>query len=379
MYMTHGSTRGIPFAERGGRLRGVLDLVSGRYPLFVFGGPLGTLVPVFHLHEVTPAWLEPQLQFLAENRYRTAQADELAQYVTRGLRLPSRTVALTFDDARASLWTVAAPLLRKYGFSAITFASPARIHDATTVRPTLADGIEHPEAADASRLPFVSWPELRALHMSGTIDIQAHTLTHSAIFCSDEPVGFVTPAFSAEPILNRPLVSLDGRPQFLTEDELGSPLYVRRSRMSDATRFLVRPDLVERTTRHVSEQGGAAFFKRAGWEAELRGLMPQRQGVFERADSKARAIEDELDRCASELNGRLRTNTVRHIALPWGIAGQTTRDALRRSVYTTAYLEEMFGRQGVRPGDDRHRLMRLNGKYIQCLPGRGRKFFTSRV
>ena len=36
-------------------------------------------------------------------------------------------------------------------------------------------------------------------------------------------------------------------------------------------------------------------------------------------------------------------------------------------------------RRLVRPGDDRHRLMRLNGKYIQCLPGRGRKFFTSRV
>lgn len=379
MYMTHGSGKGIPFAERGGRLRGVIDLVSGRYPLFVFGGPLGNLVPVFHLHEVTRSWLEPQLRFLAENGYHTATSDELAGYVTRRLTPPPRTIALTFDDARASLWTVAAPLLRAHGFTAVTFAIPARIRDADTVRPTLADGATRPEDADTSDQPFVTWPELRALHASGTIDVQAHTLTHAAIFCSDQPVGFVTPGFSDEPILNRPLVSVDRPPRFLSEADLGAPLYVRRSRMSDAVRFLPQPDVSERTRHHVDKHGGAAFFTRPGWDAELLRLLPDRQGELESDDARRRAIEEELDLCASELNAQLRTTTVRHVAMPWGIAGQVAKDALRRSVYETAYLEEMFGRQGVRPGDDRYRLMRLNGKYIQCLPGRGRKFFTSRV
>lgn len=379
MYVTHGSRRGIPFAERGGKLRGVIDLVSGRYPLFLFGGPLGSLVPVFHLHEVSQAWLEPQLQYLADNGYRTATADQLAGYVTRGLSLGPRTIALTFDDARASLWTVAAPLLRKYGLVAITFAIPERISDADILRPTLDDGAVSPEAADESGIPFVTWSELKALHASGTIDVQAHTLTHAAIFCSAEPTGFVTPEYSREPILNRPLLSTSGPLRFLEPAALGAPLYTRRSRMSDGLRFVVEPEVMEFTARHVAEHGGAAFFDRADWEDELRKRMPSRQGAFETEATQLASIADELDRCHAELNARLGTNTVRHLALPWGIAGAATREALRRSAYDTAYLEEMFGRQGVRPGDDRYRLMRLNGKYLQCLPGKGRKYFHSSV
>jgi len=371
---------GIPFAERGGRLRGAIDLLTGRYPAFLFGGSLGSLVPVFHLHEVTPEWFEPRLRHLAENGYHTVTADELAGYVKRGVSPAPRAVALTFDDARASLWTVAAPLLRRYGFTAITFAIPARILEADQVRPTLDDGIERPEAVDASANPFVTWPELRALHGAGTIDVQAHTMTHAAIYCSDRPTGFVTAAFAADHILNRPLLSPPGTaPRFLSPTAYGAPLYVRRSRMSDGRRFLVRPDVIELAQQYVAERGGTSFFSRPAWQAELSRTLPREQGVFESSDEQLRAIEEELDRCQSELSARLGTDTVRHIAMPWGIAGAIARRALRRSRYETAYMEEMFGRQGVRPGDDPYRLMRLNGKYLSCLPGRGRQHFLSRV
>lgn len=371
---------GIPFSERGGRLRGAIDLLTGRYPAFLFGGSLGRLVPVFHLHEVTPEWFEPRLQYLAENGYRTANADELATYVKRGISPGPRSIALTFDDARASLWTVAAPLLRKYGFTAITFAIPARILDADTVRPTIDDGIDRPGTVDESDNPFVTWPELLALHASGTIDVQAHTLTHASIFCSERPTGYVTPAFAADHILNRPLLSIgDEPPRFLSSTAYGAPLYVRRSRMTDGRRFLVKAAVIERGQAYVTERGGTAFFERPGWQAELDRALPGPHGEFETPAEQLRAIENELDRCQAELSARLATDTVRHIALPWGIAGSITRSALRRSRYETAYMEEMFGRQGVRPGDDPHRLMRLNGKFIQCLPGRGRQNFLSRV
>ncbi len=212
MYNSHGSS-GIPFAERGGRLRGLIDLATGRYPAFLFGGPLGSLVPVFHLHEVTQAWIEPRLRYLADNGYRTATADEIAHYVTGRGPLGPRRVALTFDDARASLWTVAAPLLRKYGLTAIAFAIPARITDAAAVRPTIADGVDRAEAADDSDTPFVTWPEVQALQASGIIDVQAHTFSHAAIFCSDRTVGFVTPDYARETILDRPLISGGGTTQ----------------------------------------------------------------------------------------------------------------------------------------------------------------------
>ena len=72
-------TTRVPFAERGGAIRGGLDLVSGRFPRFVFGGGLDhDLLPVFHFHEVTREELEPKLRYLAENGYKTVTSDEIA-------------------------------------------------------------------------------------------------------------------------------------------------------------------------------------------------------------------------------------------------------------------------------------------------------------
>ncbi len=100
----------------------MLDLVTGCYPGYLFGGGIGRQLPVFHLHEATVEFLEPRLRHLAENGYKTLTADDVAAYVRVGAALPDRAVVLTFDDARASLWTVAAPLLRRYDLHAITFA-----------------------------------------------------------------------------------------------------------------------------------------------------------------------------------------------------------------------------------------------------------------
>ena len=203
--MNPGSAR-VPFAERAGRIRGVLDVLTGCYPRFLFGGPVGQQLPVFHLHQVTPNQLEPLLTYLVDNRYTTVTSDAVAAYVSRQRSLGPRTVVLTFDDAWGSLWTVAWPLLRRYALSAIAFAIPTRILDAPAPRPTLDDGVAPREAGlvDTSGTPFVTWPELRAMHTSGVIDVQSHALTHAAIFCSDRPVNFVTPAFAREPLLVRP-------------------------------------------------------------------------------------------------------------------------------------------------------------------------------
>ena len=102
---------GVPFAERGGALRGLLDLATGCYPAFLFGGSLRGVLPVFHFHEVTRTGLEPRLQHLAENGYRTVTCDEIARLVVNGVDPGPRAVALTFDDAWTSVWTVAGPLL----------------------------------------------------------------------------------------------------------------------------------------------------------------------------------------------------------------------------------------------------------------------------
>jgi hypothetical protein len=66
---------------------------------------------------------------------------------------------------------------------------------------------------------------------------------------------------------------------------------------------------------------------------------------------------------------------VKHAALPWGIGGKVTRQALVATGHETAFSERPLRRRAVRAGDDRHQLMRLNGKFLTCLPGKGRSWF----
>ena len=80
------------------------------------------------------------------------------------------------------------------------------------------------------------------------------------------------------------------------------------------------------------------------------------------------------------LNDKLRTTAVRHVALPWGIAGDITRRAVAETGHVIAFAERPLRSRLVRAGDDRYGLMRLNGKFLTCLPGRGgRRWFMTTV
>jgi peptidoglycan/xylan/chitin deacetylase (PgdA/CDA1 family) len=359
-----GRSARVPFAERGGTLRGLLDLATGRYPLFLLGGPVGRLLPVFHFHDVAATVFEGQLRHLADFGYQTVGSDAIARLVRDGVHPGPGCVALCFDDARATLWTVGAPLLRKYGFRAIVFAIPARIEEATGLRPTID---EAPGEHSAGTSPFVTWPELSALQASGTVDVQSHTYSHASIFCASEPVGFVDPAFAARDVLDRPLLSRAAEPAFLSPDALGAPLYPQRSRMSDARRFLEAPDARQRCIDHVRAHGEADFFTQPGWAADLTRLAAS-PGRWESDADQRRAIEDELARARDVLADRLRVPPVRHLCFPWGVAGRIALDAARRVGYETAFSERLFGFRAVRAGDDPFRLMRLNGKHLVRLP-----------
>jgi peptidoglycan/xylan/chitin deacetylase (PgdA/CDA1 family) len=369
----------VPFGERGGQLRGALDLVAGRYPRFVFGGSIGRLLPVFHFHDETRDSFEPQLRHLAENGYRTITADDIARYISGGT-LPERAVALCFDDAWTSVWTMAAPLLLQHGFQAILYAIPGRTDDAHDCRPRTAAG--------ASGSPLATWPELRAMAAEGSFDVQSHTYSHAMISTSSTPIDFVAPGYDSSSLLGRPLVDEAGeveatpvrarRPRFATPADLGAPLYPARSRMSEAPRVRRSPAVRDACVNLVAREGGAAFFARQDWRSRL--LAAATTGDAGRAETDAeqqRAIDDELDAARAELNARLGTDRVRHVCLPWGVSGRQTADALRRLGIVTAVANRMPGMFAVRPGDDPHWLKRLPNRYIYRLPGTGRRWWFS--
>lgn len=366
----------IPFQERKAPVRGMLDLLCGCYPSFLFGGRVGRLLPMFHFHEVSATYLEPHLQYLAENKYRSLTSEAVTRFVRDGVDPGPRAVVLGFDDAWASVWTVAAPLLKRYSMQAITYAIPGLVQEAAHTRPTIADGVPAAHTADTSSIPYATWPELKALHDGGTIDIQAHTFSHAMVFCTDTPIGFVTPAYSPHPLL-RPVVAFGDSPQTLTRDQLGAPLYTLRSRMSDALRFLDTPDARRACCEHVSAGGGAAFFDRPGWESELCTLAGRYPGRFETVDERRQAILTELVRSRETLQARLRSETVRQVCLPWAVMGHTAESLLEEAGFTTAVADRLFGTRAVRARQNPWRLMRLKHKFIFCLPGTGRKGFVT--
>jgi hypothetical protein len=360
----------VPFGERGGALRGFLDAVCGRLPRFVSGGGLpGNLLPVFHFHDVTADQLEPQLRHLAENNYQTTTADEIARFARGEIRFEGTRVALCFDDAWASLWTVAAPLLKRHNLTAVTYAIPARIEEAAACRPT---------DLPARGPHLVTWPELRALHASGVVDVQCHTESHSMVFSSSRVSGFVTPEYARLPMLNRPQLSPLPALRFLQPDQLGAPLYEMRSRMSDGRRVEISLDLQARCTELVAREGGPDFFAGREWEARLRKAVGNNgSGASAKATEtdaeRDRAIDVELEQGRAILNDRLRTTTVNHICLPWGVSSEYTASALKRIGYRSAFANRLRGLFAVRPGDDPYWLKRLPNRYILRLPGRGRR------
>jgi hypothetical protein len=56
-----------------------------------------------------------------------------------------------------------------------------------------------------------------------------------------------------------------------------------------------------------------------------------------------------------------------------------TRRALAATGHETAFAERPLRRRGAHAGDDRFQLMRLNAKFLTCLPGRGRQWFCTTV
>jgi hypothetical protein len=226
---------------------------------------------------------------------------------------------------------------------------------------------------------FATWPELRELHASGLMDVQSHTRSHAMIFSHHAILEFVTPRFADEPLLARPLASAGGALRFLESTALGTPLHLRRSRMSDARRFVADADVADRCRDHVARHGGRTFFDRPDWRRQLLSLACRGAGQYESEAARATAIRDELGIGRDQLASRLGATGVCHVALPWGIAGEVTRRALAATGHETAFAQRPFRRRGVHEGDDRFQLMRLSARFLTCLPGRGRQWFFTTV
>jgi peptidoglycan/xylan/chitin deacetylase (PgdA/CDA1 family) len=154
------ANRSVPL-ERGQLV--VIPLKEGR------GGlrPQGyQVVPVLCYHRfaeecsaslcMPAALFEEQMRYLKENGYRVISMSEFLQFVTYRCSIPEKSVVITLDDGYKSVYEIAYPILKKYGFTATLFI--------------YTDFIGNSKSA-------LTWDQLRQMKVDG-FEVGSHTLSH---------------------------------------------------------------------------------------------------------------------------------------------------------------------------------------------------------
>lgn len=98
-----------------------------------------------------------QLEYLRDNGYRAISLGELYEFLTYNKAVPLRSVVITIDDGYRSIYDIAYPLLKEFGFTATFFIYTDFI-----------------EATSMS----LTWDQLREMRAAG-FEIESHSVTHS--------------------------------------------------------------------------------------------------------------------------------------------------------------------------------------------------------
>jgi len=100
---------------------------------------------------------ELQMQYLKDNGYHVITAEELLAFFEYRQGVPKKSVLITMDDGYRSVYDIAYPILKKYGFTATLFIYTSFV--------------------GASRIA-ITWDQLKEMRMSG-FTIGSHSIYHS--------------------------------------------------------------------------------------------------------------------------------------------------------------------------------------------------------
>jgi hypothetical protein len=328
-------------------------------------------IPVMMYHVVGRGRFERDLAYLRRNGYETIGLEDLLAWL-RGEDppLPQRPIALTFDDGKESLYSVAYPLLEDHGFRATAFICPWWADRATADRLGAQQGRQPTHA---------NWDQLHEMDARGIIDVQSHTYSHALIWTSGRVVGFATP----ETVCPSVRWSEEAGPAALFSPPLGWPILTWGPRFADHRRFLPEADGPQACANHVADHGGAAFFRSHGWQETLRRILGLENGCnivpgrYETDAERAADIRGELSIAKESLESRLHKEVV-HLAFPWNEAGWLATRLAVEAGYRSACRGTVSGRDVCQRGDDPLFIPRADAgsgetSHILSLPGHGRR------
>ncbi len=124
------------------------------------------VVPILNYHHfadkcnsplcMTASAFNLQMKYLKDNGYRVVSMGELYGFLNYRHSLPRRSVVISIDDGYRSVYDIAYPILKKYGFTATLFI--------------------YTDFVSSSR-NAISWEQLRQLKADG-FEVGSHTLSH---------------------------------------------------------------------------------------------------------------------------------------------------------------------------------------------------------
>lgn len=103
-----------------------------------------------------PSVFEAQLKTLADNCYEAVFVSDVAESIVGVGTLPSKSIAITFDDGYEDMYAGAYPLLRKYGMKGTMYI--------------IVNALDKPG--------YLTRDQVREMSDSGIVEIAAHTMNH---------------------------------------------------------------------------------------------------------------------------------------------------------------------------------------------------------
>ena len=273
-------------------------------------------VPAYMFHQVDAPEFEAMCHRICSLKRPTLSFTDLVS----GEHTRPGAVLLTFDDGWSSVWSMGLPLLRRYDLRITLFLPPQCVEDSMEQRSTLDDGVPVAQlvARDLSTRGRLTWGEVAALHASGRVDIQSHSLHHGVAFQSGELTGFIGqdspfPLNGLAPLLHSGHAGdvLEFRPP------PGTPLYPWGPALAVPRRFIASGEFAARCQQIVQKQG-ASFFAQSDWEARLHGEAAAcAPGTWESREQRRQRYRTDLTESRRLIETRVPGTRVRVLAPPW--------------------------------------------------------------
>lgn len=112
---------------------------------------------------VDPGEFQLQMAWLHDHGYQTITQLQLFEALMQGKALPEKPILLTFDDGYRGIATIAAPIMKQFGYVGTAYVITDRIAEKRNAAPT-----------------WLTWSQLRILEQRGW-DIGSHTVSHTEI------------------------------------------------------------------------------------------------------------------------------------------------------------------------------------------------------